>query len=109
MKDEDSGVIYIAGSREAGGGDTATLLLSPFLYFFPVSAIDVNHSVQARETLMREMCVINRERHFGQCIFDGEPKTESWLKRNGEPKHINQLPNSFTLQTKKFKRGARLF
>lgn len=35
MKDEDSSVIYIAGSREAGGGETAAkLLLRLFLYFF---------------------------------------------------------------------------
>lgn len=77
MNDEDSGVICIAGSAEAGGGETtATLLLGLFLHFFPplVSAIDVNESVQAHETFMREMCVINQERRFGQYIFDGEPK-----------------------------------
>lgn len=62
MNAEDCGVIRIA---EAGGGETtATLLLGPFPSFFRVSAIDVNHSVQARETLMREMCARKTGKDF---------------------------------------------
>lgn len=46
-----------------------TLLLGLFPSFFCVSAIDVNDSVQAPETLMREICVRKRQRLLGNTYL----------------------------------------
>lgn len=77
MNDKDSVMIYNTGSREAEGGwPTATRVLRLFrLFFLRVSTVDVNDSVQAHKTLMRENVRQKPEETF-------QPIDISWRTKN---------------------------
>lgn len=77
MNDKDSVMIYNTGSREAEGGwaDGDAGFLRLFRLFLRVSTIDVNASVRAHKTLMRENVCQKPEETF-------QPIDISWRTKN---------------------------
>lgn len=76
LSDEDSGVIYSTGSREAEGGEpTATRVLRLsrlFSVFKPLMFTILCKCI--KKTLMREICVRNPEETFQAMAISWETK-----------------------------------